>query len=140
MKRESSRVRYKAAEKVAKNAIAVAKSLAYDKLYHRLVTKEGEKEVFKLARARDRSTRDLGVVRCIKDENSKVLFEDAKIKERWRRYFSKLLNSEAREDSHSRVKECSKRRLDPPVCGHISNDKIKEALKKMANGKAEDPD
>jgi len=34
--RESSRVRYKAAKKVAKKAIAVAKSMAYDRLYHRL--------------------------------------------------------------------------------------------------------
>jgi len=26
------------------------------------------------------------------------------------------------------------------VCGHITKDEIKEALKKMANGKAEGPD
>ena len=36
----------------------------------------------KLARARERKTRDLGIVRCIKDENGKVLFEDVEIKER----------------------------------------------------------
>ena len=32
--------------------MAVAKSKAFDRLYHRLKTKEGKKEVFKLARAR----------------------------------------------------------------------------------------
>ena len=63
-------------------AVAVAKSIAYDRLYHRLDTKKGEKEVFKLARARDRRTRDLGVVRSIKDKNGKVLSEDAEINER----------------------------------------------------------
>ena len=52
------------------------------RLYHRLATKKGEKEVFKLTRAKERRTRDLGVVRCIKDENSKVLSEDAEIRER----------------------------------------------------------
>ena len=70
------RARYKKAKKVAKKAVAVAKSLAYDRLYQKLATKEG----FKLARARERRTRDLGVVRCIKDEDGKVLPEDAEIK------------------------------------------------------------
>jgi len=71
--KEISRVRYKAAKKVAKKAVAVAKSMAYNRLHQKLETKEGEKELFKLARARERRTRDLGIVRCIKDENSKVL-------------------------------------------------------------------
>jgi len=114
--------------------------LAFDRLYHRLETKEGEKEVFKLARARERKTRDLGVVTCIKDENGKVLAEDVEIKERWQRYFSKLLNGEVMEDSRSRGRECSQRRLDLRMCGHITRGEIKEALKKMTNGKAVGPD
>jgi len=81
-KREINRVRYKVANKVAKKVVPIAKSLAYDRLYRRLATNEGEKEVFKLVRDRDRRTRDLGVVRCIKDENGKVLSEDTEIKER----------------------------------------------------------
>jgi len=80
--KETSRVRYKAVKKVVKKAVAVAKSMAYDTLYQKLRTKEGEKEVFKLARARERKTRELGVVRCIKDKNGTVLFEDAEIKVR----------------------------------------------------------
>ena len=79
-------------------------------------------------------------MRCIKDENGKVLSEDAKIKEIWQRYFSTLLNGKGVEDVRSRERECSERRLDPRLCGHISKDEIKEALKKMANGKAEGPD
>ena len=75
--KENSRVRYKATKKVAKKAIVVAKSMAYDGLYQKLGTKEGEKEVLKLARAKERKTRDLDVVRCIKDENGKVLSENA---------------------------------------------------------------
>jgi len=96
-----SRARYRAAKKVAKKAVVVAKSMAYDRLYRRLETKEGEKDVFKLARARERRTRDLDVMRCVKDEDGKVLFEDAEIKERWQRYFSNLLNGEGREDSEA---------------------------------------
>ena len=74
--------------------MAVAKSQAFDRLHHRLGSKEREREVFKLARARERRTRDLGVVRCIKDEEGKVLTEDADIKERWQSFFAKLLNGE----------------------------------------------
>jgi len=80
--KETSRVRYKAANKVAKKAVTVVKSMTYDRLYQKLGTKEGEKEVFKLARARERKIRDFGVMRCIKDENGKVLSEDAEIKVR----------------------------------------------------------
>jgi len=83
--KETSRVRYNAAKKAAKKAVAVVKSMAYDRLYQKLGTKEGEKKVFKLARARERKTRDLGVMRCIKDENGKVLSKDAEIKVRWKR-------------------------------------------------------
>jgi len=50
--REICRGRHKATKKVAKKAVAVAKCRAYDRLYRRLETKEGEKKVFKLARAR----------------------------------------------------------------------------------------
>jgi len=80
--KEISRGRYKAAKKATKKVVTAAKSSAYDKLYRKLETKEGEKEVFKLARARERRTSDLGLVRCIKDENGKVLSEDAEIKAR----------------------------------------------------------
>jgi len=44
------------------------------------------------------------------------------------------------EDSRSRDRECSERRLNPRMCGHITKDEIRETLKKMTNGKAEGPD
>ena len=59
--KETSRVRYKAAKKVVKKVVAVANSMAYDRLYQKLGTKEGENEIFKLARANERKTRDLGL-------------------------------------------------------------------------------
>ena len=92
--REQKKIRYKVAKIVARKAVAIAKSRAFDRLYHRLGTKEVEKEVFKLARAGERKTRDLGVARCIKDEEGKVLTENDEIRERWQRFFAKLLNGE----------------------------------------------
>ena len=52
----------------AKKAVAMAKGRAYDNLYARLETKEGEKELYRLARQRDRAGKDVQHVRVIKDE------------------------------------------------------------------------
>jgi len=52
--KEVNRVQYKIAKKEAKKAMAVAKNNAYERLYQRLNSKEGENEVFKLARGRER--------------------------------------------------------------------------------------
>jgi len=61
-------------------------------LYQKLETREGEKDVFKLARIWEKKTRDLGNIRCIRDEDSKVLVEESKIRGRWRSYFYELFN------------------------------------------------
>jgi len=83
---------YKAAKKLAERAFAIAKNNAYEWLYQKLETKEGAKEVFKLARVRERRTRDLGCIRCIKGEDGRMLVEETEIRERWWSYFSGLLN------------------------------------------------
>ena len=46
--REIGRAKYKVAKMVGNKAIVVAKSVAYDRLYQRLESKEGEKEVLNL--------------------------------------------------------------------------------------------
>ena len=138
--KEISRVGYVAAIKVAKKAVVLAKSTTYDRWYQKLDTKEGEEEVFKLQRVGERRTGDLGVLRCIEDENDRVLFEDAKIKQRWQMYFSELLNCKMMEDFWSRERESSEGQLDPRFCEPISEDEIKESLRKMTNRKVEGPD
>ena len=46
------------AKKTAKRAVSEEKGRAYENLYRRLSTKEGEKDIYRMARARDRKTRD----------------------------------------------------------------------------------
>jgi hypothetical protein len=58
---------YKIAKRVAKRAVCVAKGQAYDGLYQRLVTKEGEKDIYRMASIRERKTRDITQIKCIKD-------------------------------------------------------------------------
>ena len=51
----------------------MAKGRAYDNLYARLETKEGEKELYRLARQRDRAGKDVQHVKVIKDENGNMI-------------------------------------------------------------------
>ncbi|XP_073367643.1 uncharacterized protein [Aegilops tauschii subsp. strangulata] len=59
--------KYKMAKKVVKQAISEARSWAYEDLYRRLGTKEGERDIYKMAKILERKTRDVGQVKCIKD-------------------------------------------------------------------------
>ena len=53
----------------------MAKGCAYDNLYARLETKEGEKKLYRLARQRDRAGKDVLHMRVIKDENGNVMLK-----------------------------------------------------------------
>ena len=81
---------YKLAKRAAKRAVSVAKGKAYDDLHQRLGTKEGEKDIYRMARIREQKTRDINQIKWIKDETDRLLVKDDEIKGRWREYFDKL--------------------------------------------------
>ena len=60
--------KYKVAKKTAKRAISVANGRAYEDLYQHLGTNEEENDIYRMARVRERKTRDFNQVKCIKDE------------------------------------------------------------------------
>ena len=64
---------YKKKKSKAKKAVAMAKGRAYDDLYARLETKKGEKELYRLARQRDRAGKDVQHVRVLKDAKGKEM-------------------------------------------------------------------
>ena len=59
---------YKLAKRVAKRAVSVAKGMAYDDLYQRLGTKEGEKDIYRMVRIHEQKTRGINQIKCIMDE------------------------------------------------------------------------
>ena len=61
--------------------LSVAKGKAYDDLYQRLGTKEGEKDIYRMARIRERKTRDINQIKCIKDGTDRLLVKDEEIKD-----------------------------------------------------------
>ena len=56
---------YKRAKDLAKRKVAQAKAENFKALYDRLKTKEGEKEVYRLAKCRARKSRDVDRVKCV---------------------------------------------------------------------------
>jgi hypothetical protein len=58
--------RYNVTKKTAKRAVCEVRGQIYG-LYHGLGTKEGEKDIYRMTKSRERKTRDIIQVKCIKD-------------------------------------------------------------------------
>ena len=131
---------YKEAKREAKKAVAKAKSHAFEAFYQKLETKEGEKYIFKLAKARSRQREDVGAVKYIKDESGRVLIRQEDIKLRWHQYFSQLLNMSRDPTQKSRQTSDTQRTQVCGSFGDITKGEVSEALQKMGRFKAVGPD
>ena len=112
----------------------MAKGRAYDNLYARLETKEGEKELYRLARQRNRAGRDVHNVMVIKDENGNVMINSEAVLKRWKEYFEKLMNEENKREPRTEEAEVVNEEVN---C--VSRE-VKNALRRMKKGKAVGPD
>jgi hypothetical protein len=129
---------YKIVKRAAKRAVSVAKGQVYDELYQQLGTKEGEKDIFRLARIRERKTRDINQIKCIKDGTDQLLVKDEEIKDRWREYFDRLFNG---EDENPTIElDDSFYDTNRRFVRRIQETEIEKALKRMKRGKAMGPD
>ena len=115
-----------------------AKGRTYEDMYQRLNTKEGEKDIYRMARVRERKTRDFSQVKCIKDDMDQLLVKEDEIRLRWQEYFDRLYNGDNEnttfqlDDSFDDTNRRFVRR--------IQESEVKEALKRMKGGKATGPD
>ncbi|KAK6751763.1 hypothetical protein RB195_003282 [Necator americanus] len=85
---------YLAAKREAKKAVSKAKSDRYKTVYDMLDTREGERAVYRLVRARHRSTFDMEHTKIVKGADGVVLRRSGQILERWQEYYSHLYNEE----------------------------------------------
>ena len=113
----------------------MAKERAYDNLYARLETKEGEKEFYRLARQRDRAGKDVQHVRVIKDKNGNVMVNSEAVLITWKEYFEKLMNEENNRDPRTEEPEVVNEEVN---C--VSREKVKNAVRRIKKGKAVGPD
>jgi hypothetical protein len=129
---------YKVAKKTAKRAVSEARGRMYDGLYQRLDAKEGEKNIYRMAKNRERKTRDIIQVKCIKVETERLLTKDEDIRNRWREYFDKLFNEDS--GSSSIELDISSDDLNRQFVRRIQKSEVKDALKRMKGGKTMGPD
>ncbi|KAL5138398.1 Craniofacial development protein 2 [Glycine soja] len=130
--------KYKITRNETKKAVSEARAQAFDGLYQALGTRDGERSIYRLAKGRERKTRDLDQVKCVKDEEGKVLVHEKDIKERWKAYFHNLFNDGYGYDSSSLDTREEDRNYK--YYRRIQKQEVKEALKRMSNGKAVGPD
>jgi hypothetical protein len=117
--------------------VSEVRGQTYAELYQKLDTKDGEHDVYKMAKLRERKTRDFNQVKFIKDETDRLLMKDDEIKNRWREYFDKLFNFESEKTSIELDDSVDTNRR---FVQRIQECEMKEALKKMKTNKALRPD
>ena len=74
--------------------MGIAKTRAWDDVYAKLGTKEGEEKIFRIAKAHNKATKDLTQIKQMKDQEGSVLTDENQIRERWKVHFETLLNEE----------------------------------------------
>ncbi|KAK3507840.1 hypothetical protein QTP70_001340 [Hemibagrus guttatus] len=132
---EENRQEYKEFQRRVKREVSKAKQKAYDELYTRLDTREGEKDLYRLARQRDRDGKDVQQVRVIKDRDGRVLTSEESVQRRWKEYFEELMNEENEREKRVEGVNSVEQKVDK-----IRKDEVRKALKRMKSGKAVGPD
>ena len=106
----------------------MAKGRAYEDLYARLETKEGEKELYRLARQRDRAGKNVQNVTVIKDENGNVMINSEAVLKRWKEYFEKLMNEENNRDMGKMGIKFLTRLFNKPLVGERMQEEWKRSV------------
>ncbi|KAK3572295.1 hypothetical protein QTP86_030253, partial [Hemibagrus guttatus] len=132
---EENRQEYKELQCRVKREVSKAKQKAYDELYTRLDTREGQKDLYRLARQRDRDGKDVQQVRVIKDIDGRVLTSEESVQRRWKEYFEELMNGENEREKRVEGVNSVEQKVDK-----IRKDEVRRALKRMKSGKAVGPD
>ncbi|KAK3508314.1 hypothetical protein QTP70_020508 [Hemibagrus guttatus] len=132
---EENRQEYKELQCRAKREVSKAKQKAYDELYTMLDTREGQKDLYRLARQRDRDGKDVQQVRVIKDRDGRVLTSEESVQRRWKEYFEELMNEENEREKRVEGVNSVEQKVDK-----IRKDEVRKALKRMKSGKAVGPD
>ena len=131
---EADKEIYKEHRKTAKISVTKAKDLAYEDMYEKLNTREGQTLIYKLANTRKRRALDIADNIYVNDSRGNTLTEDGDIRNRWSGYFSGLLNETNPKEQLQNVPETAGE--VPP----ISVEEIRNQLTKMKGNKACGPD
>ena len=113
----------------------MAKGCAYEDFYAKLETKEGEKELYRLTRQRDRAGKDVQHVKVMKDEYGNVMVSSEAVLKRWKKYFEKLINKENDREPWTEEAEVVNKKVN-----YVSREEVKNALRRTKKRKEVGPD
>ncbi|XP_071696410.1 uncharacterized protein [Rutidosis leptorrhynchoides] len=130
--------RYKEAKREAKKAVAIAKDKAYEDLCRKLNSKEGANDIYRIAKARERRSRDLVNVKFIKNEAGQTIVKEDLIRNRWEEYFASLFCRE-RPERNGELHEVREYQNNC-FCTRINQEEVRSSLRKMGRNKAVGPD
>ena len=91
--------------------------------------------MFKIAKQRNRQSKDVQQVRVIKSKTGEILMEEKKVKQRWKEYLDNLINHESSRERRETRTEGRERDVED-----ISGEEVRTGLRKMKKGKAQGPD
>lgn len=131
----TKRVNYNECKKRAKKVVAIARATEQNKLYDSLDRPEGQKHLYRIAKSREKNARDVTQIKCIKDNDGRVLTNDEEIKGRWKAYFEKLMNEENDWSGMLRNEP-----VNIGVVKEVSVEEVKIDVQTMKNGRATGPD
>ena len=114
--------------------MAITKTRAWDDVYAKLGTQEGEEKIFRIAKACNKATKDLTQIKQMKDQEGSVLTDENQIRERWKGYFETLLN----EENPRMV--TGDGTPNQGMTTEVTRTEVQKALRKMKNGKSPGPD
>ncbi|KAF7663482.1 hypothetical protein LDENG_00210270 [Lucifuga dentata] len=129
---EESSQEYREMKRKVKVEVAKAKQRAYNDLYARLDSKEGETDLYRLARQRNRDGKDVQQVRVIKDRDGNVLTGEVAV-EFLTRLFNEILESERMPEEWRRsvLVPIFKNKGDVQSCGNYRGIKLMSHTMKL---------
>ena len=126
--------KYSEAKRTAKACVRKAKRAYVEALYKKLDSREGEREIYRLAKRRMTASKDIEHYYEVKNEQGKRLRRPLEITERWRTYFEKMSNI---ENSHPAI--MPEDAVEGPV-PPITEEEVLRAINRTKHGKATGPD
>ena len=126
---------YKKCCKQVKKAVVLVRVEAYRGLYESLESKEGKKEAYRIAKHRDEASKDVQKIRVIKDADGTPLISEGDILRWWQECFEKLMNEDNDHEKITDLASGTKREMP-----RVNMEEVRNAMKKMKNGKAVGPD
>ena len=133
-KSDEDKVKCREANRASRKAVRIAKDAAYEDLYAKLVSREGIKMVYKIAKTRERRSKDISDMPFNNSLKGQILTVGSDIMQRWLAYFEGLFNTE-----NTRKQIESGLATEGPI--DIGNEnKVSEQLGNMGLDEATGPD